>query len=379
VTRCRIRATKPEVVGVSRRRARGRVAHLPAYNDPYQICLLKALGERGLDTGYGSSRVVWSWIDLSLLVTLVRQRGMRILHLHWQHPYLAGPGALAGIGKPIVFLAQVALLKLLGVRIVWTVHNLRDHESTDDRLEVFFSRVLAWMVDAVVAHSDHAKSEIVRLFRIKRAGKVHVIPHGSFATYFPNTVSRASARSSLGIAGDRSVFLFLGLVRPYKGVLELIAAFKALKQQDATLIIAGKSPRSKWAEEVEAACAEDPAIMLRLEFIPHESVQVYMNAADVVVTPYRDVLTTGGVILAMSFGKPVVAPALGCIPEILDDAGGVIYPAGSGENLLGALRSALDARADWARMGAHNRALVEKLPWEHIAEDTLALYASLRN
>src|SRR5262249_46634191 len=157
-------------------------------------CLLKALRERGVQAGYGASLALWSWIDLSLLATLVRQRGIGILHLHWQHRYLAGAGTLGGIAKPILFLAQIALLKLLGVPIVWTVHNLRDHDSTDDRREVFFSRVLARMADALIAHNDYAKREIVGRFEIERAERVHVIPHGSFVGHFPNNVSRASAR-----------------------------------------------------------------------------------------------------------------------------------------------------------------------------------------
>ena len=357
----------------------GRVIHLPRYNDPYQSCLLKALSERGLQTAYGNGCMLWNRIDLSLLAMLVRERGVRILHLHWQHPYLGGTGALARISKPIVFLAQIALIKLLGVRIVWTVHNLKDHESANERLEVFFSRVLARMADALIAHCDCAKQEIGRRFRIRRPGKVHVVPHGSFTAYFPNTVSRESARRSLGISGSRSVFLFLGLIRPYKGVLELVAAFKALKQDGACLIIAGKPVRPELAEEIRAACAGDPAIMLRLEFVPHESVQLYMNAADVVVTPYRDVLTSGSIFTAMSFGKPIVAPALGCIPEALGEGGGFIYHPDARDGLLDGLRAALGARADWARTGARNRALAEKLSWDRVAEETLALYATLRN
>jgi len=354
----------------------GKVVHLPAYHDPYQTCLLHALRERGLEVCYGDSHVLWNRVDLSLIATLVRERGMRILHLHWQHPYLAGTGGIAGITKPIVFLAQIALMKLLGVRLVWTVHNIRDHDSEDERFEVFFSAVLARLADVVIAHCDRARHEIVSRFRIRRASRVHLIPHGGFADFFPNHIPRAAARNALGIAGDRSVFLFLGLIRPYKGVLELIDAFKALKREDASLIIAGKPMRPDWEEEIRAACAGEPEIMLRPGFVPHESFQLYMNAADVVVTPYLNVLTSGSVMTAMSFGKPVVAPALGCIPEALGDRGGFLYPPDARDGLLGALRAALCARKDWIRIGARNRALAERLSWDRVAEATLALYTS---
>jgi glycosyltransferase involved in cell wall biosynthesis len=355
----------------------GTVAHLPTYNDPYQSCLLASLERQGVRARYGRSRALWGWLDLSLVETLLRERGLRILHVHWQHPYLTGAGVGGAIGKPLLFLAQLALLKLLGVRVVWTVHNLWHHDSANPRLEVFFARFLARWADAVIVHSERARAEALRLLRIADAARVHVIPHGSFAAYFPNGITRSQAREDLGIEPDRAVFLFLGLIRPYKGVVELVEAFKALQRDDALLIVAGRAPRPEWAREVEAACAQHSGVRLQLGFVPHEAVQLYMNAADVIVAPYRRVLTSGSVITAMSFGRPVVAPALGCIPDTVDADGAFLYPADAPDGLVGALRSALRARADWARMGAHNRALVDKLDWDRIAQETRSLYARL--
>ena len=103
--------------------------------------------------------MLWNRIDLSLLAMLVRERGVRILHLHWQHPYLGGTGALARISKPIVFLAQIALIKLLGVRIVWTVHNLKDHESANERLEGVLLQGAGTYGRRLIADRDCAKQE----------------------------------------------------------------------------------------------------------------------------------------------------------------------------------------------------------------------------
>ena len=52
--------------------------------------------------------------------------------------------------------------------------------------------------------------------------------------------------------------------------------------------------------------------MLALRYIPDAELQVWLRAADVVVLPFRDILTSGSAILALSFGRAVVAPALGC-------------------------------------------------------------------
>ncbi|MEZ4597387.1 MAG: glycosyltransferase [Chloroflexota bacterium] len=49
--------------------------------------------------------------------------------------------------------------------------------------------------------------------------------------------------------------------------------------------------------------------------VPDDRMQVFLRAADVMVLPYRDVLTSGSAILAMTFGLPVVAPRIGCLPR----------------------------------------------------------------
>lgn len=60
----------------------------------------------------------------------------------------------------------------------------------------------------------------------------------------------------------------------------------------------------------------------------------YMKAADVMVLPYRDIINSGSAILGMSFGKAIIAPHLGCIPEILKSEGGILYDPNDKNGLL---------------------------------------------
>ncbi len=97
-----------------------------------------------------------------------------------------------------------------------------------------------------------------------------------------------------------------------------------------------------------------------------------MNAADVVVLPYRDILTSGNALLAMSFGRPVIIPRLGCVMELLDDRGAFLYDSGDPGALEAAMRHALDA--DLAAMGAHNYRLATAYDWQGIAGQTDRVY-----
>ena len=92
----------------------------------------------------------------------------------------------------------------------------------------------------------------------------------------------------------------------------------------ARLLIAGRPRGGASTTRLAAAAAADRRIRLPLRFVPDDELQVWLRAADVVVLPFRDILTSGSAILALSFGRPVVAPALGCLPETVPTAG-VLY------------------------------------------------------
>jgi glycosyltransferase involved in cell wall biosynthesis len=124
--------------------------------------------------------------------------------------------------------------------------------------------------------------------------------------------------------------------------------------------------------DLVAAASADPRIVLQLAFVPHAEVAALLGAADAVVTPFRSVLTSGSVILAMSYGRAIVAPALGCVPEVVDAAGAVLYEP----NQPGALADALAraAASDLDAMGRHNLQVAQALDWTPIAAATKELY-----
>jgi beta-1,4-mannosyltransferase len=189
-----------------------------------------------------------------------------------------------------------------------------------------------------------------------------VIPHGSYLGAYPDTLTREEARTRLGIPDAGPVLLFLGAVRGYKGTDELVAAFHALPDPAARLLIAGKPRGDGIAERLRAAVVADPRIRLHLGHVPDEELQVWLRAADVVTLPFRDILTSGSAILALSFGRPVVAPALGCLPETVPADAGILYDP----DLPGALESALHRAlaADLDIMGNAALARARELDWD---------------
>ena len=264
--------------------------------------------------------------------------------------------------------------KIFRIKIVWTVHNLERHEKEHHSLEKLFAPILARFSDIIIVHCETAKNEIKKAFRLAEDTKILTIPHGNYIGYYPDIVSQATARRLLKFSDSEVVFLFLGEVRHYKGVLELIDAFNLLDCEKAHLVIAGQAYNKEIAEEVLKKANDNRRIRVMLHLVPAQELQIYINASDVMVFPYRDILTSGSILLAMSFGKAIVAPMLGCIIDTLDYSGSILYDPCEQDGILKAMRRATDLNGQLLHMGKHNLELARRLTWPQIAKATYEAY-----
>lgn len=338
--------------------------------NPYQRLLAGALNERGVN-------VELVGIHGPLMPTrAVRERGRPdVIHFHWLHSFLLGQNVGFTLVKTVLFLTQILLLRLLRVHIVWTAHNLTEHDPRHPRIELGVKHLFVRCTDAVIVHCEDVQEQVIDAYRLPDGyrDRLHVIPHGHYCDVYGDDVSRTVARQKLGL-DDEFTFLFFGRVCAYKNVTGLIETFTDLEAPDARLVVAGNPENETIRTRVEQAAARDERVETTLEFIPEERVQYYMKAADVVVLPFSEILTSGSTILAMSFGNPVVVPDEGCVSAVVPDAGGFTY----GDDGPGSLHSALSmtVTADLEAVGAANRAAVEQLEWDAIARRTSAMYSA---
>ncbi|NEU58098.1 glycosyltransferase [Halorussus sp. MSC15.2] len=353
--------------------AEAQVLHLPHFDsNPYQKNLAEALEARGVSVTLASG------YPLETMRTVASEGIPDVLHLHWISPYLVGDGRLRSAAKAAVFLAGLFVARLLGVRIVWTAHNLVEHERRHPTFERFCKRFLVRRVfDRVFVHWSSARLRLVEEYGLsgeERADLV-TIPHGHYVEDYENDIDRETARNRLGLSDDAFVFLYFGRIRPYKQVPALVEAFGRLDAADARLVVAGNATDDELHERVASRAAADDRVRSVLEYIPDDEVQTYMNAADAVVFPFRDIFTSGSVLLAMSFGKAVVAPESGCLPDVVGESGGVLYDPDDPVGLPTAIRKALSRDVAW--MGRRNYETAVGYSWDDVAERTAAAYAEL--
>src|SRR5438552_3607959 len=119
--------------------------------------------------------------------------------------------------------------RFLGKKIVLTVHNVNAgrRDSNDTRLNRLTLGIQYRLADHVFVHTEKMKCELVEEFGV-RDSRVTVIPFG-INNSVPNTrLTPVEARERLGIAAGEKTILFFGMIRPYKGLEYLIAAFREI-------------------------------------------------------------------------------------------------------------------------------------------------------
>lgn len=238
------------------------------------------------------------------------------IHLHWLHVFMD----FAREDGAESFLDVLGFARSLGYKIIYTAHNIISHDSQYKERERQFRRSVTELFDYVLVHGEYAKKLIVSKIGVD-AAKVYVVPHGSYEGYYPNYTNRDIARKRFDIADDTYVYLFFGNVKGYKGVDALLDAYEGVRARhiNTRLIIAGRIFEESTGQLIQSYVDKDPTIIFKPGFIEEDDAQYYFNATDMVVLPYKRILTSGAALLSFSYHKPIIAPRSGLIPEIVED------------------------------------------------------------
>ncbi len=281
--------------------------------------------------------------------------------------------------QPALDLLVWRAVQRLGVPVVYTVHNLVPHHQRPGD-EARYGRLYR-AADALVVHSERSAVALREQWGIP-ADRIAVTPMGPMLEGWA-APTRDEARRQLRLPADAELVLFAGLIEPYKGLADLIAAFGAVVQRrpQARLVIAGKPNEGfyGYARQLAALGIADRTV-LDLEFLPEPRLAAYLCAADVVVLPYRSVTSSAMLLAARRFGSPLVATRVGDLAEVVQDGqSGVLVPPSDPSALGAAIERLLADPARARRLGAAGaQATAGPERWTEAASRTVALYRRLR-
>lgn len=290
-----------------------------------------------------------------------------VLHVQWPEDlYRAACADKSARGRNV--LERIETFKNRGATIAWTVHNEIPHESTPGIDDATVYQGIIDRADVIHHHCERSRELIRSRYEVGARVSEFVAPHGHYFGYL-NDVGRDAARRRLEVPPDSFVYLHFGAIRGYKGLEHVLSAFKKTRQRDALLIVAGRPAASMdFSSRLRLFYRRRlrSGIRFHLQPIPSDEIQIFFNAADAVVLGHTRGLNSGVAVLGMSFGKAVIGPDLGCVPDVLGQGRNLVYANGDYaelvDKLIAARRLAPESVAD------DNRAAAANWKWEDIAD-----------
>ncbi|HEX7181895.1 MAG TPA: glycosyltransferase family 4 protein, partial [Thermoanaerobaculia bacterium] len=286
------------------------------------------------------------------------------------------------------------LLRLLGLRLADVCHNVFPYATAGQAaglfrrsaLDRFLYRRIYRRFERVFVHFEDNRRGFLAAYGLP-SERVTAIPHGNEAIFEElrdPAADEVALRTSLHLAPDEPVVLLFGTLSRYKGADLLLSAFAriAARLPQARLVFAG-FPSADFDLPAHQTLARELGIEDRVRWAPRyvESGEVaaWMALASVAVFPYRTVYQSGALAVAQTFGVPVVASAVGAMPEVIvNGESGLLVPPGDLEALAAALLRVLEDSHLARRLGeGARRDARERFAWDRIARTILEAYGTV--
>lgn len=196
---------------------------------------------------------------------------------------------------------------------VHTVHNLLPHEAVKRDRKLYRQFYMA--CDLLIVHNQHCRRLLIEEYQIP-SEKICVIPHGAYTM-----IKKRDKRKQSGTVN----FLQFGIFRQYKGIDILFQALSLIPKEQRKKIhvtVAGAQfpkldPTDYFAMAERLGISE--MVTVRCGHIPDEELDDLFGEADYCLFPYRNIYGSGALLMAYSYGKPVIVSDIPVFVEETED------------------------------------------------------------
>jgi beta-1,4-mannosyltransferase len=256
-------------------------------SNPYQTLLYRELSGLG-----------WQVVDFEPGRLL--KQPPDLLHIHWPDLVLLERRGALRVAKTLAFLVLFAVVRARGRTIVWTVHNPGLREEQHSRWGLIYLSLLMRLCSGLILLAPEHRGEF--------GGPQAVVPQPHYRDVYGPGRDRGEAKGRLGLQEGEPVLGFFGKVRPYKNLEGLLSSFQQMDDERPRLLVAG---------EVDPSCAGLVPMLRATQhvtlfdgFVEDSEVAWLLGSMDVVVLPYRELGNSAVALLALSYDRPVLGPAV---------------------------------------------------------------------
>jgi len=301
-------------------------------------------------------------------------RYKNIIHIHWPTVFYGSRFWLKSIFLLCVNTILLFILKnIFGFKIVMTTHNFFAHDYPNPKID----KVGTWLVQALADVFIVQQQVTLREYKEKFPDKsVFFIPHGNYiGAYGPKKEAANDLKRSLGFANGDRIILSFGAIAPYKVNEKIISAVANLKNEPNSykLLIVGKGDVKyvKRLREFSKGLGVDSKI--ENKFINDADVPKYFSIADYSIFYYdQSEMTSGGIILSLSYGIPVITRNIPA-SEIVTGSNGFVF--NNDEELLDILRKINQSSPVFNQRDIINS--VTGNEWYFVANELISVYRKI--
>lgn len=249
------------------------------------------------------------------------------LHVHWPEALLGASSVLKRWRRRILVFAMLLRLRFSRTALVRTWHNLERPTG--------LARVDSLLLDL----ADRVTTLRIALNPTSTFpdAKPHVvIPHGHYRDWYTHPREQA-------VPGQVA---YVGLIRRYKGVENLVTAFTQLPGPHLSLRVSGKPSTDELRTELTSLANDDPRISFDFRFLDDAEFVAAMTAGSLVVLPYHHMHNSGVALAALSLDRPVLVPDNEVNRMLADEVGPGWIHFFSGSLEVADLAKAVDAVQD---------------------------------
>lgn len=240
-------------------------------------------------------------------------------------------------------IAYLEALREAGARIVYNAHNPVPHASPSIETDLMVQEAMHRLATRVIVLGDSAADDLAR--EVPR-DKLTVLHHPSFAGHYGPPMAKADARQRLGLPMDAVILGSIGELKPYKGISLTIAGYRRFRaahpEARSHLLVAGREGKPGYADTIRADLPLDAT--LHAQEIPDNELPIWLCALDLGLFSFDRMWVSSSVLLALSYGVPVIAPDVGCIHEYApEEDRGFLYEPGNAQDLAAAIARAVQS------------------------------------
>lgn len=248
--------------------------------------------------------------------------------------------------------------------VVLTVHGRKTMGSPNNQLKHLWPLQHA---KKIIAVSADLKKQILEKFHGIQQDKIAVIPNGVNPERF-KPMSRQQARQALNL--QQNIKLVLNVARLSEEKAQAVLLKAVANVQDAHVCIVGNGPLRRSLQDLIKHLQLSSRARL-IGQIEHESIPLWMAAADIVCLPSLHEGSPVTLYEALACGTPVVASNVGGIPEIVNNPKlGILVMPNNVSALTLALEQALQTTWDTNALSVHGQSFT----WDAVASQTKAIY-----